>query len=165
MQLARRGFKNTQRLSNAHCAPNVLHVPIIFVHIFALILTSDLSFAQYAVKHSPVSTTANATKGSTLARRNSSVEVTLSREEHGVAAGDLREPMLWAVTSGVKLGEYVYAHYSRKRRQKGSATRCLLKGKCLTLLLATYPVPAINRASRVPVLWTQSMEWCSPALF
>jgi len=146
IRLARRESKNTQRPSNAHSAPSALLVLTIFVHIFALILTSDLSCAQYAVKHLLASMTESAMKGSTLARRSSSVEVISNQEEPGAAVGDLREPMHWAATSGAKLEEYVYVHYSRRKQQKGNATRCLLKGRCLTPLLATWPILATNRA-------------------
>ena len=146
IRLVRRESKNTQQPSNAHCAQNALLVLTIFVHIFVLILTSGLSCAQYAVKHLLVSMTANAMKDSTLVRRSSSVGVISNREEPGAAVGDLQELMHWAVTSGVKPEEYVYVHCSRRKRQKGNATRCLLKGRCLTLLLATWPILATNRA-------------------
>ena len=164
IRLARRESKSTQRPSNAPCAPSALLVPTIFAHISALILTSGLSCAQYAVRHLLVSMTANAMRGSTLARRSSSVEVISNQEGPGVAVGDLREPMHWAATSGAKPEEYVYVHYSRRKRQKGSATKCLLKGRCLTPLLATWSL-ATSRARWAPVRWTQAMEWCSLARF
>lgn len=86
-------FRNTRRLSSAHCVPSGLPAHTTCGLTCEPIQTSDHSYAQYAAKPSPDNTTENATKDCTLAKRNSFVVVTYLEAGTGVAGAGLRVQM------------------------------------------------------------------------
>lgn len=123
------GFRSIQLPSNAPSVPSDSLALTICGPIFARTRTNGLSCARYVLRLLLVSMTGNATKDSTLARRNSSVVGVSNLVGFGGAEGGLRAPMLWAAISVARLVGFVYVLCWRRRRQSDIAIICLRRAK------------------------------------
>lgn len=123
------GFRNIRPPSNAPSVPSDSLAPTICGPTFARTQTNALSCVRYVPRRLLVSMIGNATKDSTLARRNLSVAGISNPAGSGDVGDGLRAPMPSVAISVAKLVGSVYVRYWRRRRPNDTAIICFRKDK------------------------------------
>jgi hypothetical protein len=115
--------RSIRQPSSAVCALRDSRAPTISAPIFARTRTNVPSFAVFAEKLSPASTTASVTRVCTLAKRNSFAEAVLKTVRVGVVAAVSHGPMRSVVISEAKLAVSASSRSLTKKPLSACTTR------------------------------------------